>query len=114
MVVLIVSALMMVGVYLIWQPFGEASLRKRAALIQPGDDKNRVRSVLGRPSETWTGFLGPEWWGYGGPLHGLDWHKPAGKLPWIVSLKMNFSPDSNDVAVYFAADRVVRAYIPTR
>ena len=113
-VVLVVVALMVAGAYVVWHPFREASLRRRAALIQPGDDKNHVRSLLGRPTETCTGFFGSEWWAYGSPLHALDWHTPAGKFPWIVSLKLSFSPDSNDVAVYFNADRVARVYIPAK
>src|SRR5207302_4156248 len=55
-VLVVVASLMMVGAYVVWHPFRVASLRRRAALIKPGDDKNHVRSVLGRPGETFGGF----------------------------------------------------------
>jgi len=111
-VLVVVASLMMVGAYVVWHPFRVASLRRRAALIKPGDDKNHVRSVLGRPGETFGGFSSPECWAYAGPLQGWNWHRPTRDFPWIVSLKLSFSPDTNDVLVYFNADRVARVYIP--
>jgi hypothetical protein len=107
-VVVVVASLTMVGAYVVWHSFRVPSLRKRAALIKPSDDKNHVRSVLGRPADT---YGGPECWAY--HLHAWNWHRPAGDFPWIVSLKWSLgSPDTNDVLVYFNADRVTRVHIP--
>jgi len=103
-VFVLVACLMMVGAYVVWHP---SSLRRRAALIKPGDDKNHVRSLLGRPAVT---YGGPECWAY--EPQEWNWHRPAGHFPWIVSMKWSFSPDSNDVLVYFNADRVARVHIP--
>src|SRR6266567_5948460 len=96
-VLVVVASLMMVGACMVWHASRVASLRRRAALIMPGDDKNHVRSVLGRPGDT---YGGPECWAYGSPW---NWHRPAGHFPWIVSMKFSFSPDTNDVLVYFNA-----------
>jgi len=60
-ILVVVASLMMVGAYVVWRPFRVPSLRRRAALIKPGDDKNHVRSVLGRPADT---YGGPECWAY--------------------------------------------------
>ena len=105
----VVASLMMVGAYVVWRPFRVPSLRRRAALIKPGDDKNHVRSVLGRPGDIYGVSSGSECWAFESPL---DWHRPGGNFPWIVSMKFSFSPDTNAVLVYFNADRVARVYIP--
>jgi hypothetical protein len=113
-VLIVVASLMTVGTYVVCHPFGMASLRRRAALIKPGDDKNHVRAVLGRPALTSGVSPGPERWAYESPLHDWNWHRPAGDFPWIVSMNLSLSPDANDVLVHFNADRVAKVYIPLK
>jgi hypothetical protein len=112
-----VAVLAMLAIVLMLEAVGTGSLRRRAALIQVGDGKDRVRSLLGRPTESLkTEGLGilftggaPEWWSYGSLL---GWHRPfTREFPWKAPLK--FRPDTNDVAVYFdSMGKVVRVYIP--
>jgi len=85
------------------------AIRAKASTIQVGDSTNRVRSVLGEPTEsiTITGSLqqmllpggAPERWSYASSLN---------------FLKLHFT-DTNDVAVYFdSTGRAMRVQIPKR
>ena len=96
-----------------------ASICKTAAKIQIGDGRERVQSLLGRPTRSVvTSGMGvlltgaPERWFYGNLL---DWQRPfCREFPWVAPLKLRlFQADTNDVAVDFdSTGRVVRVQIP--
>lgn len=94
--------------------------RANAAAIQVGDSTNRVRSILGEPTESiaitgaLTSALGgaAERWSYASSQDLMEWHPR--QFPWIASLKFHFT-DTNDLAVYFdSTGRVIRVQIPKR
>jgi hypothetical protein len=97
--------------------------QRRAAAIRVGDDKARVRAIMGAPTGTMTisggGFgawlfgIPSEEWTYG---RALDWQTPVTRdYPWVrspVELNM-FTRRSGDVAVIFGArGKVMRVEIP--
>jgi outer membrane protein assembly factor BamE (lipoprotein component of BamABCDE complex) len=86
--------------------FARRSLRRKAALIQVGNGKERVRSLLGSPAESCKGSLGD------GSVIGLSLARDAPEQECKIHL---FGPDPNEVAVYFdSTGRVVRVHIPAR
>ena len=130
-----VGVLLLAAIVLLLETFGKPPLRKRAALVQIGDSKARVRLILGKPSASAShqpprdGGMGafldavltegyPEWWSYrtGGILHEFDWQPISTNLPWLVVPKMRislFRPDEKEVAVYFdSSGRVAKVHIP--
>jgi hypothetical protein len=104
--------------------FAGRSLRRKAALIQVGDARERVRSLLGRPAESGHRSLGDgshapkqEWWAYGSIVDSFKWQwPPATEFPWIAQCNIHlFGPDPKEVVVYFdSAGRVIRVRIPAR
>jgi hypothetical protein len=110
-------------VFLLLGSRGTASSRAKAAKaasIQVRNNKSRVLSILGQPTETIavsnTTILliggAAERWSYASSLDFLDWHHRY--FPWIASLKFHFD-DTNDVAVYFDTNGLVsRVQIPKR
>jgi hypothetical protein len=108
---------------IVWDLSGPAVYRRRAAGVRVGDDKARVRAIMGAPTETSTGGGGlaqllvgwpPEQWIYG---RALDWQTPVTReYPWIrspVLLDFHFSPRADDVAVSFnSIGKVTRVEIP--
>ncbi len=120
---LVIAVIVILAVFLVVETFGTASLRRRAALIRVGDSHERVRSLLGRPSESSSisggsamGLMlhggAPEWWAYGSVLNSLPFTR---EFPWIAPIKLHlFTPDTNEVAIYFdSSGRVVRVEIPS-
>ncbi|MGZ4964937.1 MAG: hypothetical protein ACXWIU_06510 [Limisphaerales bacterium] len=127
-ILLCLCALVFLGLtaWILNRTYSTKAFRKKAALIQIGDDQARVRLILGKPRDATKisggGFLVsaltggyPEWWAYGSIWNDYDWKHPfTGSFPWIIPpIKWHFSPGTNDVAIYFGADgKVARIYIP--
>jgi len=125
---LCLCAIVLLGLtaWILNQTYGVEALHKKAAIIRAGDDYGRVRSILGSPRDSMkmrdTNGLGAlltggetEWWAYGSRLHDLDWRHPFTRdFPWIVPIKWHFfSPDTNDVAIYFnTGGKVTHVFIP--
>ena len=81
----------------------------RARQIQVGDSIEKVRSLLGSPTATYSGFLGYPSWGYGSRLN-FDF-----EFPWVRFPFLGLGPDPNDLAFYFdASSNVVRIQMPSR
>ncbi len=106
---------------IVWDLASPSFYRRRAADIRVGDDKARVRSIMGAPTGTMTnsggGFgawlfgIPPEQWTYG---RTLDWQIPVTReYPWIRSpLDFHFGPRAGEVAVSFSSSgRVTRVEI---
>ena len=116
---LAIALVLLLVAFLVLAPRDTTSILATAATIQVGDSSNRVRSVLGQPSESIAVSSGnpalggaTERWSYASTLDFLDWHPR--QLPRIASLKFHFT-DMNDVAVYFdSTGRVMRVQIPNR
>jgi hypothetical protein len=109
---------------IVWDLSSPAVYRRRAAGIRVGDDKARVRAIMGAPTASMTGgggfgdwLLGipPEQWIYG---RTLDWQTPVTReYPWVRSpAQLNFhilAPGADDVAVNFnSSGKVMRVEIP--
>ena len=108
----VVLVLLLVA-FLVLEPLRGSSIRAKAirakaATIQVGDDTNRVRSVLGEPTESIT---------VTGSLQQMFFLNGAAER-WSYASSLNFFPvihwtDTNDLAVYFdSAGRVMRVQIP--
>ena len=81
----------------------------KARQIQVGDSMEKVRSLLGSPTATYSGFLGYPSWGYGSRLN-FD-----SESPWVRFPFLGIGPDPNDLAFYFdTSSNVVRIQIPSR
>ena len=81
----------------------------KARQIQVGDSMEKVRSLLGSPTATYSGFLGYPSWGYGSRL---DFDSG---FPWVRFHFLGFGPNPNDLAFYFdSSSKVVRIQIPQR
>ena len=79
----------------------------RARQIQVGDSMGKVRSLLGSPTATYSGFFSYPSWSYGSRL---DFDSG---FPWV---RFRFlGPDTDDLAFYFdASSNVVRIQMPSR
>ena len=108
---LAIALVLLLLAFLVLEPLRGSSIRAKAirakaAIIQVSDSTNRVRSVLGEPTES-IAISGGLTLFFGGAAERWSYARTP-------SLKLHFS-DTNDLAVYFdSTGRVMRVQIPKR